>query len=30
MMPCNIAHYWYDELTVDCPVPFLSIVEQVA
>jgi aspartate racemase len=27
VMPCNTAHYWYDELTADCPVPFLSIVE---
>lgn len=27
VMPCNTAHHWYDELNVDCPVPFLSIVE---
>ena len=27
VMPSNTAHYWYDELTADCPVPFLSIVE---
>jgi aspartate racemase len=27
VMPCNTAHYWYRELTTDCPVPFLSIVE---
>jgi len=27
VMPCNTAHYWYGELTADCPVPFLSIVE---
>jgi aspartate racemase len=27
VMPCNTAHYWYAELTADCPVPFLSIVE---
>ena len=27
VMPCNTAHYWYDDLTADCPVPFLSIVE---
>ena len=27
VMPCNTAHYWYDELTADCPVPFLNIVE---
>lgn len=26
-MPCNTAHYWYDELARDCPVPFISIVE---
>jgi len=26
-MPCNTAHAWYDELVVDCPVPFVSIVE---
>lgn len=25
-MPCNTAHYWYDALVADCPVPFLSIV----
>ena len=27
VMPCNTAHHWYRELSVDCPVPFLSIVE---
>lgn len=27
VMPCNTAHYWYDELAADCQVPFLSIVE---
>jgi aspartate racemase len=26
-MPCNTAHYWYDDLLRDCPVPFVSIVE---
>lgn len=26
-MPCNTAHFWYDALTADCPVPFLSIVD---
>ena len=26
-MPCNTAHYWYEELVRDCPVPFVSIVE---
>ncbi len=27
VMPCNTAHYWYDELANDCPVPFIHIVE---
>jgi aspartate racemase len=27
VMPCNTAHYWYDDLTADCPVPFINIVE---
>ncbi len=27
VMPCNTAHHWYRELSSDCPVPFLSIVE---
>jgi len=26
-MPCNTAHFWFDQLTGDCPVPFISIVE---
>ncbi len=26
-MPCNTAHFWYDEIARDCPVPFLSIVD---
>jgi aspartate racemase len=26
-MPCNTAHHWYAELTADCPLPFLSIVD---
>ncbi len=26
-MPCNTAHFWYDALAADCPVPFLSIVD---
>lgn len=26
-MPCNTAHFWYDDLARDCPVPFVSIVE---
>ena len=27
VMPCNTAHYWYEDLTADCPVPFIHIVE---
>lgn len=27
VMPCNTAHHWYRDLTRDCPVPFLDIVE---
>ena len=26
-MPCNTAHYWYEELARGCPAPFISIVE---
>lgn len=26
-MPCNTAHYWYDELARECGVPFISIVD---
>lgn len=26
-MPCNTAHFWFPQLTADCPVPFISIVE---
>ncbi|MCU0765525.1 MAG: amino acid racemase [Burkholderiaceae bacterium] len=26
-MPCNTAHYWFDDLVRGCPVPFISIVE---
>lgn len=26
-MPCNTAHFWYADLTKDCRVPFLSIVD---
>ncbi|MCE2969090.1 MAG: amino acid racemase [Burkholderiales bacterium] len=26
-MPCNTAHHWYDELTADCAVPFVHIVD---
>lgn len=30
VMPCNTAHFWYDDLTADCPVPFIHIVEATA
>jgi aspartate racemase len=26
-MPCNTAHYWYDEIVKTCDVPFLHIVD---
>jgi aspartate racemase len=26
-MPCNTAHFWFDDLSGDCPVPFISIVQ---
>ena len=26
-MPCNTAHFWFPQLTADCPVPFISIIE---
>lgn len=26
-MPCNTAHFWFDDLVRDCPVPFISIVD---
>jgi len=26
-MPCNTAHYWYDDLARETPVPFVSLVE---
>ena len=29
-MPCNTAHYWYDELVGDSSVPFIHIVDAVA
>ena len=28
-MPCNTAHFWYDELTAGLAIPFLHIVEAV-
>ncbi|WP_237388156.1 aspartate/glutamate racemase family protein [Xenorhabdus sp. Sc-CR9] len=27
IMPCNTAHYWYDELKASTKIPFLNIVE---
>jgi len=30
VIPCNTAHYWFDDLTADSPVPFLHIVEATA
>jgi aspartate racemase len=27
VMPCNTAHYWFDDLVSGCSVPFLSIVD---
>jgi len=29
-MPCNTAHHWYDELTVDARVPFPHIADAVS
>ena len=29
-MPCNTAHYWYDDLVASCAVPFIHIVDAVA
>lgn len=29
-MPCNTAHFWYDELVAGCAVPFVHIVDAVA
>jgi aspartate racemase len=29
-MPCNTAHYWYDELVAGCGAPFIHIVDAVA
>ena len=28
-MPCNTAHYWYDEMTAGLDIPFLHIVDAV-
>ena len=30
VMPCNTAHFWYDDLVADAAVPFLHIVEAAA
>ncbi|MGY8993581.1 MAG: cysteate racemase [Rhodospirillales bacterium] len=30
VMPCNTAHFWYDDLAKDAGVPFLHIVESAA
>jgi len=30
VMPCNTAHFWYDDLTASCPVPFIHIVAATA
>lgn len=29
-MPCNTAHFWYEELAAGCAVPFVHIVDAVA
>jgi aspartate racemase len=29
-MPCNTAHYWYEDLVAGCSVPFIHIVDAVA
>ena len=26
-MPCNTAHFWFNELTAGCAVPFISIID---
>ena len=30
VMPCNTAHFWYDDLAGDAGIPFLHIVESAA
>ncbi len=30
VIPCNTAHYWFDALTADSPVPFIHIVHATA
>jgi aspartate racemase len=29
VMPCNSAHYWYDELIKNVHVPFINMIEEV-
>ncbi|GAQ87369.1 Aspartate or glutamate racemase [Klebsormidium nitens] len=29
VMPSNMAHFWYDQLALDCSVPFLHIADAV-
>ena len=30
VMPCNTAHYYYDQLTASVSVPFLNLIEEAA
>lgn len=30
VIPCNTAHYWFDDLTADSPAPFIHIVHATA
>lgn len=30
VIPCNTAHYWFDDLTADSAVPFIHIVQATA
>ena len=30
VIPCNTAHYWFDDLTADSPAPFIHIVQATA
>ncbi|KAL8152548.1 hypothetical protein V2J09_010308 [Rumex salicifolius] len=30
VMPCHVSHIWYDEISDDCPFPFLNVAECVA
>ncbi len=29
VMPCNSAHYWYDQLVAEVRVPFINMIEEV-